>query len=90
MEKLSAFNAVLDEAERDKNGINIEGAFDFDIITPTLGGMGTSVTPVIKMAIPHSRVTLVEINLMSAKGGRPVSSFVFSTILSDPKNMFLN
>lgn len=56
---------MLDEAERDKNGITIEGAFDFDIIPPTVS---STVAPVVKMAIPHSRVTLVEVNLMSGRG----------------------
>ena len=90
MEKVSAFNALLDEAERDKNGITIEGSFDFDIVTPSVSSVGLSVTPIIKMVMPHSRVTLVEANLISAKGGSRISSSVFSFLPSDPKMVFLN
>jgi helicase MOV-10 len=69
-ERFSAFKAVVDEAERDKNGITIEGSTDFDIIAPTASPTGLSLTLVIKMIIPQSKVTLAEVNLMSTKGSR--------------------
>jgi helicase MOV-10 len=76
-ERFSAFKAVLDEAERDKNGIAIEGHTNFDIIAPTASHKGISLTLVIKLIIPQSKITLAEVNLMSTKGSR-ASSYVLS------------
>ena len=79
LERFSAFKAVIDEAERDKNGITIEGPTDFDIIPLTVSRTSVSLALAIKMSIPHSKVALVEVNLMLAKGRR-ASPYAFPLI----------
>jgi helicase MOV-10 len=85
LERFSSFRAALDEAERDKNGITIEGPTDFDIISPDVSITGVSLTLAIKMALPHLKVTLVGVSLMSAKGSRTspyVRSFGYDSMLT--------
>lgn len=74
-ERFSKFRAALDEAERDKHGLTIEGATDFDIIAPTVSSVGTVLALAVRMAIPHSKVTLVSASLVSARGNR-ISPYV--------------
>ena len=69
-EKLSAFQALRDDAESDKHGITIDGSSNFDIIDPADSSTGTSMALVIGMTVPHSKVKLAELVLISAKGKR--------------------
>jgi hypothetical protein len=57
--KLTAFQALQDNAESHKNGIMIKGSSNFDIINLTDSSMGTLMDLVIGMTIPHSKVKLL-------------------------------
>ncbi|KAF9457917.1 P-loop containing nucleoside triphosphate hydrolase protein [Collybia nuda] len=72
-EGYQAMKAVFDEAARDKNGVTIEGVFNFDIIEPTVGATGLNLSSKIKLTVPQSRITLVEVKLASV-GRKGVSS----------------
>jgi hypothetical protein len=65
-EKYRAMMSVFDEAERDKNGVTVEGTFDFDIIDPAVGAAGITLRAMLNVIIPQSKITLVAANLASA------------------------
>lgn len=75
-ERYAAFKAVLDEAERDKNGVTVEGSFDFDIVDSIVAHNGLTIRPMIKVAMPQSKIALVQIRLASAKQSGAVSPYV--------------
>lgn len=68
-ERFAAFRAVLDEAERDKNGLVIEGSFDFGIVEPGLAGAGKTSAVSIKATTPHIKIQLVQARLTSGRAG---------------------
>ncbi|KAF9457918.1 hypothetical protein BDZ94DRAFT_158082 [Collybia nuda] len=74
-ESYAVFKAALDEAERDKHGVVVEGSFDFDIVDPATARNGLTLKLTIKAVIPQSRIALIQIQLESAKQSRFTSSF---------------
>ena len=66
-EKFLAFKTVLDEAERNKNGIIIEGDLDFGIVDPAQSS-NARVTAIIKTTTPDVRSRLVSLKLVSPRG----------------------
>ena len=77
LEGSSVYKAALAEAEREKNGITIEGSFDFDVVAPAVASSGTSLTSTIEMTIPQLKIKLVEVSLMSPpKSGHFLSPYV--------------
>ena len=69
-EAFTKYKAALDEAEKDKNGVSIEGTFDFDFVDPAVGAMGLQSTVTIKTSLPFSKSVLVEGKLASSQGAR--------------------
>ncbi|PFH46784.1 hypothetical protein AMATHDRAFT_69038 [Amanita thiersii Skay4041] len=63
-----SYKAALDEAEKDKNGIIVEGDFDFGIVDPSQASKGSSVTVTLKTATPNSRVILEAWKFVSSRG----------------------
>lgn len=87
-ERYAAFKAVLDEAERDKNGVTIEGAFDFAIVDPMVARSGLTLKATIKTIMPQSKIALVQITLASAKRSDMNSPYVFCFALISCSHWF--
>ncbi|KAF8630294.1 hypothetical protein AX15_003007 [Amanita polypyramis BW_CC] len=68
-EKYTSYRAALDEAEKDKNGIIVEGHFDFGIMEPAHAAGGASLTVVLKTTTPNLRVELISLNCVSSRAG---------------------
>ena len=68
------YKAALDAAEKDKNGVLIEGTFDFDFVDPAVGAMGLQSTMTIKTSLPFSKSVLVQGKLASSQGTRVSTS----------------
>lgn len=86
LENYRAMSIVFDEAARDKNGITVEGPFDFDIIEPALGAAGAKLGPKISLTIPQSKISLVEVKLASAGRSGTLSPYVFIFYLRHTPN----
>jgi len=74
-ETFAKYKAALDEAEKDKNGVSIEGIFDFDFVDPAVGALGLQSTVTIKTSLPFSKSVLVEAKLASSQGARVSTSW---------------
>ncbi|KAG6877586.1 hypothetical protein C0993_005916 [Termitomyces sp. T159_Od127] len=72
-EQFATFKIVLEEAEKDKQGVSITGDFDFGFVEPN-GSTGRVVEGAITINNPTSHIQLVNISLASAKGTNPTSS----------------
>ncbi|KAG6906077.1 hypothetical protein DXG01_016020 [Tephrocybe rancida] len=74
-ERFASFKVVLEEAEKDKQGVSITGDFNFGFVEPG-GGTGRVANGTIGVNNPSARIILVDIQLASAKGSsRGGSSF---------------
>lgn len=73
-EKYALYRAALDEAEKDKNGIVVEGNFDFDFVDPTDAAVGVHSTIFLKTATPNLRVRLISLNRVSSRAGTDKTS----------------
>ncbi|KAF5383148.1 hypothetical protein D9615_005012 [Tricholomella constricta] len=67
-EQFAAFKVVLDDAEKDKHGILVSGDFDFGVVEVSDAARGRVSGGTIKASNPSARITLVDIQLSSAKG----------------------
>ena len=74
-ETFTKYKAALDEAEKDKNGVSVEGIFDFDFVDPEVGVVGLQSTLTIKTSLPFSKSVLVEAKLASSQGARVSTSW---------------
>ncbi|KAG6857049.1 hypothetical protein H0H87_010405 [Tephrocybe sp. NHM501043] len=75
-ERFASFKVVLEEAEKDKQGISIRGDFNFGFVDPGNNKMRRVVDGTVITNNPSSRIILVDIQLASSKGsGRGRSSF---------------
>lgn len=61
--KFAQYRAVLDDAERDKNGIEIDASLDFGIVEPADARNGLSCIARLKPSAPHSKFTLLQAKL---------------------------
>ncbi|KAF6757649.1 RNA helicase [Ephemerocybe angulata] len=73
-EKFLQYRSVLDEAERDKNGICIEGDGEFGIVPPAEAENGLEADIFLKSTEPLGNSVLVAAKLASRQGGRPHNS----------------
>ncbi|KAF5329141.1 hypothetical protein D9611_013223 [Ephemerocybe angulata] len=73
-EKFLQYRSVLDEAERDKNGICIEGDGEFGIVPPAEAEKGLEADIFLKSTEPLGNSVLVAAKLASSQGGRPHNS----------------
>ncbi|KAJ7255409.1 P-loop containing nucleoside triphosphate hydrolase protein [Mycena rebaudengoi] len=69
------FRTVLDEAEKDKNGITVSGDFDFGVVDGPAAKSGVLRRSTIKNTTPSSQVSLLSITLASQKGRKTQSPF---------------
>ena len=59
---------AVEQSETDKNGVVVEGSFDFEFIDPPVAEVGKKVTATIKVSRRASRSVLLEAKLASAQG----------------------
>ncbi|KDR68388.1 hypothetical protein GALMADRAFT_78731 [Galerina marginata CBS 339.88] len=64
------YRNAIEEAEADKNGVVVEGVFDFDVVDPAAARVGKEIIATVKTAVPSSRCVLLEVKLASAQGNR--------------------
>ncbi|KAF8869388.1 P-loop containing nucleoside triphosphate hydrolase protein [Infundibulicybe gibba] len=67
-ERYAAFRSVLDEVEKDKHGMTVEGNLNFDIVREAEASVGVLAIAVLKTNIPTSKIELKEVRLSSAFG----------------------
>lgn len=67
-EQYSRYMTVVEQSETDKNGVVVEGLFDFEFIDPPEAKVGKVLTTTIKASKPSSRITLLEAKLASSQG----------------------
>jgi helicase MOV-10 len=72
------FRAALDEAEKDKNAITVEGVTDFGFVAPKTAKQGLLCDLIMRSSEPSGRSVLIEAKLASKKTVRPyVSGYAF-------------
>ena len=71
--RYSQYQLVIEEAEKDKNGVSISGDFDFDIVESGTASNGVKRTGSIRTN-STSQIKLVEVYLVSSKGTNRTSS----------------
>lgn len=66
---------AVEQSEADKNGVVVEGLFDFDFIDSAVAQVGKQMSATVKALQPSSNCVLLEAKLASAQGkGGGVSS----------------
>jgi len=67
-ERYASFKSVLDEAEKEKNGVAIEGQVDLGILEPGVVTIGKTTTLKISSNVPSAKITLVSVKLSADLG----------------------
>jgi len=84
-ERYASFKSVLDEAEKEKNGVAIEGEVDLGILEPAIASKGKTTTLKISSNVPSAKITLVSVKLSADLGmqkrKKTVSPSVFHVIV---------
>jgi len=74
------YQAVAAESEKDKNGLAVDGDFDFGFVDPEAAANGYKASATVKTSDPFSRSSLVEIRLASSQGAfSRESAYVFDS-----------
>lgn len=74
-ELFSRYMTAVEQSEADKNGVVVEGLFDFDFIDSAVAQVGKQMSATVKALQPSSNCVLLEAKLASAQGkGGGVSS----------------
>ncbi|EEB90574.1 hypothetical protein MPER_11197, partial [Moniliophthora perniciosa FA553] len=82
-EQFLSFQSAVEEAEKDKNGVAVQDAFDFEIVELPAATAGVSAEATIRTSIASSRINLVEYTLASSKGRASYSPFSVSILGSN-------
>lgn len=61
------YMTAVEQSETDKNGVVVEGSFDFEFIDPPAAQLGRELTATIKASQPSSKIVLLEAKLASAQ-----------------------
>jgi len=67
-ERYASFKSVLDEAEKEKNGVVIEGEVDLGILEPAIAAIGKTMILKISSNVPSAKITLVSVKLSADLG----------------------
>ncbi|KAF5322682.1 hypothetical protein D9619_001136 [Psilocybe cf. subviscida] len=73
-ETFTRYKSAVEEAEADKNGVSLEGEFDFGFVEPNEAVHGAKRTATVSTTVPKCRCVLTEIRLASSQGQRRVVS----------------
>ena len=66
-EQYNRYMTAVEQSETDKNGVVVEGSFDFEFIDPPVAKLGKDLTIIIKTTQSSSRSVLLEAKLASAQ-----------------------
>jgi helicase MOV-10 len=69
-ERFTAFKTVLDESEKEKNGVTIEGEVDMGILDPAVSTRGKAISLKILSTVPSAKISLVSVKLSAELGSR--------------------
>ena len=67
-EQFTRYMTAVEQSETDKNGLIVEGLFDFDFIDPHVAQAGKQTTATIKTSQPFCKTVLLEAKLASTQG----------------------
>ena len=77
------YRAVAAECEKDKNGLTIEGEFDFGFVDPKIASTGYRASVILKTSDVFSPSTLIGVQLASSQGAYSRQpAYITSLILS--------
>ncbi|TFK72809.1 RNA helicase [Pluteus cervinus] len=79
-EDYAKYKATLREVERDKNGIILEGGFDFGVVEPSAARVGHSSTVILKATNPAGQIRLLHADLNSMRKTRNLTMDPGATI----------
>ena len=65
-EQYNRYMTAVEQSETDKNGVVVEGSFNFDFIDPAAAKVGKEITATIKATESPSKIVLLEAKLASA------------------------
>lgn len=69
-EKYAAYKTVLEDTEKEKNGITIEGDTDFGILEPAVSANGKAISLKILSTIPSAKIVLISVKLSADLGSQ--------------------
>ncbi|KXN81885.1 Putative helicase mov-10-B.1 [Leucoagaricus sp. SymC.cos] len=69
-EQYAVFKTAVEETEKEKNGVTVEGDADFGIIDPAVGERGEMVRLKVILSVPLARITLVSVKLSGDIGSQ--------------------
>ncbi|KXN81887.1 Putative helicase mov-10-B.1 [Leucoagaricus sp. SymC.cos] len=69
-EKYTSFKAALGEAEKEKNGVTIEGEADLGILEPAVGAKGKTISLKVLSTVPLAKIRLVSVKLSADLGSQ--------------------
>jgi helicase MOV-10 len=75
-QRYTVFKSAQDDAEKDKNGVVVDGDSDFGILEPTVGASGVTASLRISCTVPLAKIVMVSAKLSADLGsqrGRVVS-----------------
>ncbi|KAF9440154.1 hypothetical protein P691DRAFT_783172, partial [Macrolepiota fuliginosa MF-IS2] len=69
-ERYTTFKMALDEAEKEKNGVVLEGDVDFGILEPTIGAKGKVASLKVLINVPLAKIALASVKLSGEMGSQ--------------------
>ncbi|KAK7047873.1 hypothetical protein VNI00_006201 [Paramarasmius palmivorus] len=75
-----SYQSAVEEAEKDKHGVTVQGNSDFQIVELPAATAGVSTELSVRTSIASSRISLLECSLASTKGRATYSPFLVSVV----------
>lgn len=69
-QRYAVFRAAQEDSEKDKNGVTIDGNPDFEILEPTVGASGATISLKISCTVPLAKIVLVSVKLSADLGSQ--------------------
>lgn len=79
-ETFTRYKSAIEEAETDKNGVSVEGEFDFGFIEPSEATHGVKRTATVSTSVPRCKCVVTGIRLASSQGQWRVGSAYVSNV----------
>lgn len=77
-----SFKNVLDEAEKEKNGVTIQGEAELGVLEPAIAAVGKTTTLKISSTVPSAKIVLVSVKLSADLGAQKRKRVVLPLVLS--------
>lgn len=81
-EQYVSFKNVLDEAEKEKNGVTIQGEAELGVLEPAIAAVGKTTTLKISSTVPSAKIVLVSVKLSADLGAQKRKRVVLPLVLS--------